>query len=127
MQLAEIVRADGAQLVKLPEGFQLEGDIVSIRRQGQAIVLEPVKSAIWPPGFFEKIQIDDPAFASSPGASATSSKTGLSCLRDVHTCSIRTPASPRCAITRSCWNAWLPWLHRIRDLNDHDLRIVYRD
>ena len=29
MKLAEIVRADGAQLVKLPEGFQLEGDIVS--------------------------------------------------------------------------------------------------
>jgi len=63
MKVAEIVRADGAQLVKLPEEFQLEGDIVSIRRQGQAIVLEPIRPATWPPGFFEQIQIDDPAFA----------------------------------------------------------------
>ena len=82
MKVAEIVRADGAQLVKLPEGFQLEGDIVSIRRQGKAIVLEPVKPATWPPGFFEQIHIDGPAFARPPGASATGSKTGLSCLRD---------------------------------------------
>ena len=66
MKVAEIVRADGAQLVKLPEGFQLEGDIVSIRRQGKAIVLEPVKPATWPPGFFEQIHIDDPAFARPP-------------------------------------------------------------
>jgi len=66
MKVAEIVRADGAQLVKLPEGFQLEGDIVSIRRQGKAIVLEPVKPATWPPGFFEQIRIDDPAFARPP-------------------------------------------------------------
>ncbi|HMF37215.1 MAG TPA: hypothetical protein VKF17_11265 [Isosphaeraceae bacterium] len=72
MKVAEIVQADGAQLVKLPEGFQLEGDIVSIRRQGKAIVLEPVKPATWPPGFFEQIHIDDPAFARPPpGASAT--------------------------------------------------------
>ena len=66
MKVVEIVRADGAQLVKLPEGFQLEGDIVSIRRQGQAIVLEPVKPATWPPEFFELIQIDDPAFVRPP-------------------------------------------------------------
>ena len=66
MKVVEIVRADGAQLVKLPEGFQLEGDIVSIRRQGQAIVLEPVKPATWPPEFFEQIQIDDPAFVRPP-------------------------------------------------------------
>ncbi len=39
MQVAEIVRIDGCQLVKLPEGFQLEGDTVSIRRQGESLVL----------------------------------------------------------------------------------------
>jgi hypothetical protein len=63
MKVAEIVRADGSQLVRLPEGFHLEGDIVSIRRQGEAIVLEPVKPATWPPGFFDRIHIDDPSFA----------------------------------------------------------------
>ena len=63
MKVAEIVRADGVQLVMLPEEFHLEGDFVSIRHHGQAIVLEPVKLATRPPGFFEQIQIDDPAFA----------------------------------------------------------------
>jgi antitoxin VapB len=63
MKIAEIVRAEGSQLVRLPEEFPLEGDTVSIRRQGEAIVLEPVKPATWPPGFFDRIRIDDPGFA----------------------------------------------------------------
>ena len=63
MKVAEIVRANGSQLVKLPEEFHLEGDTVSIRRQGEAIVLESVKPSTWPPGFFDRIRIDDPGFA----------------------------------------------------------------
>ncbi|MEX2141452.1 MAG: hypothetical protein WD894_19455 [Pirellulales bacterium] len=63
MKVTEIVRANGSQLVKLPEEFHLEGDTVSIRRQGEAIVLEPVKAAAWPAGFFQNIRVDDPAFA----------------------------------------------------------------
>ena len=66
MKVADIVRANGAQLVKLPEEFHLEGDSVSIRRQGDALVLEPIKPATWPPEFFEDIRIDDPAFARPP-------------------------------------------------------------
>jgi virulence-associated protein VagC len=62
MKVAEIVRAEGSQLVRLPEEFHLEGDTVPIRRQGDAIVLEPVKAATWPPGFFDRIRIDDPTF-----------------------------------------------------------------
>ncbi len=63
MKLAEIIRIDGCQLVKLPEGFQPEGDTVSIRRQGESLVLQPIKPATWPLGFFYRIHIDDPAFA----------------------------------------------------------------
>ena len=59
---AEIIRTDGCQLVKLPEAFHVHGNTVSIRRQGAAIVLEPVKPSSWPPGFFANIRIDDPAF-----------------------------------------------------------------
>jgi hypothetical protein len=66
MKIAEIVRADGSQLVRLPEEFHLEGDTVSIRRQGEAIILEPVKSGAWPPGFFDRIRVDDPAFERPP-------------------------------------------------------------
>ena len=66
MKVAEIVRADGCQLVKLPEGFQLEGDAVAIRRQGESLVLQPIKAATWPLGFFDRIRIDDPAFGRPP-------------------------------------------------------------
>jgi virulence-associated protein VagC len=63
MQVAEIVRINGCQLVKLPEGFRLEGDTVSIRRQGESLVLQPIKPATWPLGFFDRIRTDDPVFA----------------------------------------------------------------
>jgi antitoxin VapB len=66
MKVAEIVRAGGSQLVRLPEESHLEGDSVSIRRQGEAIILEPVKADAWPPGFFDRIRIDDPAFERPP-------------------------------------------------------------
>ncbi len=66
MNVAEIVESNGFQLVKLPEEFHLDGTAVSIRRQGEAIVLEPVKPATWPERFFERIQIDDPAFVRPP-------------------------------------------------------------
>jgi hypothetical protein len=66
MNVTEIVRAGGSQFVKLPKEFHLAGDAVSIRRQGEAIVLEPAKPATWPPGFFDQIHIDDPAFARPP-------------------------------------------------------------
>ena len=63
MKTAEVFRTDGTQAVKLPDGFHFEGDTVSIRREGEAVILEPVKPATWPPGFFDSIRIDDPAFA----------------------------------------------------------------
>lgn len=62
MQTAEVFCTDGTQAVKLPEGFRFTGDTVSIRREGEAVILEPLKPTSWPPGFFERIRIDDPAF-----------------------------------------------------------------
>ena len=66
MKLAQVFEANGAQMVKLPEEFRLPGDSVAVRRQGDAIVLEPLKPATWPPGFFEQIHIDDSAFVRPP-------------------------------------------------------------
>jgi virulence-associated protein VagC len=66
MKLAEILRKDGCQLVKLPDEFQLDGNTVSIRRQGDSLILEPIRSSEWPPGFFDRIHIDDPAFVRPP-------------------------------------------------------------
>jgi antitoxin VapB len=66
MQIAEIVQANGSQLVKLPQEFHFQGNTVSIRRQGEALILEPVKPSTWPAGFFDRIFIDDPSFARQP-------------------------------------------------------------
>jgi hypothetical protein len=62
MTLAQIMRKNGTQSVNLPEGFHFDADTVSIRREGDAVILEPVKPTHWPPGFFESIRINDPAF-----------------------------------------------------------------
>ncbi len=66
MQIAEIVEANGYQLVKLPQEFHLEGDTVSIRRLGESIILEPAKPSTWPVGFFDRIFIEDPSFTRQP-------------------------------------------------------------
>jgi antitoxin VapB len=59
---AELVDTDKGQFVQLPDEFRLPGPRVSIRRDGSAVVLEPLKTLDWPPGFFDAIRIDDPAF-----------------------------------------------------------------
>lgn len=49
------------QAVRLPEGFQLAGDRVRIRREGNRIILEPEAPAPiavhpdWPPGFWDEL------------------------------------------------------------------------
>jgi len=66
VKTAEIVQSGGAQLVKLPKESHVEGDTVVIRHEGNAIILEPLKPTAWPPGFFERIHIEDPAFERPP-------------------------------------------------------------
>ena len=63
MKTAEIIEVEGEQAVKLPREFRLPGDSISIRREGRAIILEPLEAATWPERFFEEIRIDDPAFS----------------------------------------------------------------
>ena len=66
MKTTEIVSIDGRQAVKLPDEFSFADTVISIRREGKAIILEPVKSNTWPTGFFEDIRISDPALARPP-------------------------------------------------------------
>ncbi len=63
MKTAEVVEIGGAQAVKLPEESRFQSDTVSIRREGEAVILEAVKPATWPEGFFEAIHIKDPRFS----------------------------------------------------------------
>jgi virulence-associated protein VagC len=62
MKRVEIVETGEGQSVPLPEEFRFSSRTVSIRREGQAVILEPTKPTHWPDGFFDAIRIDDPAF-----------------------------------------------------------------
>jgi virulence-associated protein VagC len=62
MPVAKIIEVDGGQAVELPEGFRFATRTVSIRKNGRAVVLEPMKPETWPPDFFDRIAIDDPTF-----------------------------------------------------------------
>ena len=66
MKTAEIFETSQGQTVRLPDEFRFDTHIVSIRRQGEAVVLEPVKPATWPEHFFDQIRIDDPTFVRPP-------------------------------------------------------------
>lgn len=66
MKTAQVISFDGEQAVKLPPEFRVSGDSLSIRKDGEAIILEPLKPMDWPEGFFQQIRIDDPAFARPP-------------------------------------------------------------
>ena len=66
MRTAQIIELDGGQAIRLPREFRFSGKAVSIRKEGQAIILEPLKASSWPEGFFEEIRIDDPAFVRPP-------------------------------------------------------------
>jgi virulence-associated protein VagC len=62
VKTAEVVEMGGVQAVRLPEEFRFDSDRVSIRRDGEAVILEAVKAARWPEGFFEAIRVEDPRF-----------------------------------------------------------------
>jgi antitoxin VapB len=42
--LAKLFQHGGSQAVRLPKAFRFEGSEVSVRREGDAVILEPVKA-----------------------------------------------------------------------------------
>ena len=48
---AKVFWTGRSQAVRLPKGFRLDSEMVTIRRKGRALVLEPV--AGWPDGWVE--------------------------------------------------------------------------
>ena len=41
---AKLFQHGGSQAVRLPKAFRFEGSEVSVRREGDAVILEPIKS-----------------------------------------------------------------------------------
>ena len=42
---AKLFAHGGSQAVRLPKAFRFEGDAVSVRREGRAVILEPIEPA----------------------------------------------------------------------------------
>ena len=63
METATVINEGECQTVRLPKGYHIATPTVGVRHDGEAIVLEPMKSKTWPAGFFDAIHISDPAFS----------------------------------------------------------------
>ena len=54
MSTAKLFRNGRSQAVRLPKEFRFEGSEVSVRREGDAVVLEPMKTRTWPKGYWRR-------------------------------------------------------------------------
>jgi virulence-associated protein VagC len=52
-----------SQAVRWPSALRMPGKVVSIRKLGNGLLLEPVKADKWPEGWLESIHIEDSALA----------------------------------------------------------------
>ena len=66
MTTAKLFKNGNSQAVRLPKAFRFQGDEVAIRREGDSVMLEPVRPDAWPRGFFKRIAIKDESFARPP-------------------------------------------------------------
>ena len=54
MATARLFRNGRSQAVRLPKEFRFEGGEVSVRREGDAVILEPLKPRAWPKGYWRR-------------------------------------------------------------------------
>ena len=53
---AKLFRNGRSQAVRLPKEFRFEGDEVTLRREGEAVILEPVRPRAWPRGYWQRLR-----------------------------------------------------------------------
>ncbi|MGH7821432.1 MAG: antitoxin [Candidatus Binatia bacterium] len=53
---AKLFKNGRSQAVRLPREFRFKGKEVNIRREGDAIILEPITRRTWPPGYWERLR-----------------------------------------------------------------------
>ena len=53
---AKLFENGRSQAVRLPKEFRFEGDEVIIRKEGDAVILEPIKRETWPRGYWERLR-----------------------------------------------------------------------
>jgi hypothetical protein len=54
MGTAKLFRNGRSQAVRLPKEFRFEGEELSIRREGEAVILEPLRPRTWPKGYWRR-------------------------------------------------------------------------
>jgi virulence-associated protein VagC len=59
--VAKLFKNGRSQAVRLPKEFRFKGSEVRIRKQGEKVILEPMKNSKWPDGFWD-IFTPDPQF-----------------------------------------------------------------
>ena len=52
---ARLFQNGRSQAVRLPKAFRFKGDEVTVRRKGEAVILEPVKKHAWPKGYWARV------------------------------------------------------------------------
>jgi antitoxin VapB len=60
-KIAPLFANGGSQAVRLPKEYRFEGDAVRIRREGRAVILEPLEKRGWPAGYWERLSQLAPA------------------------------------------------------------------
>ncbi len=57
--VAKLFQNGRSQAVRLPKEFRFDGTEVRISKQGEKVILEPVKKSKWPAGFWDNFTQDD--------------------------------------------------------------------
>jgi antitoxin VapB len=53
---AKLFQNGRSQAVRLPKEFRFEGTEVSLRREGDAVILEPITKRSWPRGYWSRLR-----------------------------------------------------------------------
>ena len=56
MARAKLFRNGRSQAVRLPKEFRFPGDEVTLRREGDSVVMEPVRKRAWPRGYWKRLE-----------------------------------------------------------------------
>ncbi len=64
--ITKVFKSGNSLAVRIPRELGPKEGEVTIERVGERWIVEPIKPARWPDGFFRRIRIDDPAFIRPP-------------------------------------------------------------
>lgn len=53
---AKLFQNGRSQAVRLPKEFRFPGTEVLVRREGEAVILEPIVRKAWPRGYWERLR-----------------------------------------------------------------------